>query len=180
MHKLYLDLLFSLKKIGKYSNIFHIKEFTNKYLNIFRCPNKHKWISEYIYTGDMAQIGIIFEGHFIRILEYLNNSAHHWMLFQQFFTNANICGIIKKNSLRMQISRFCAKSENFCAVARPHVLESLHKCSICPEQLYLLRCWLVSHDSCSFHCFGRKTYLALKGFFFSIWFTGKRFVHSTK
>ena len=25
----------------------------------------------------------------------------------------------------MQISRFCAKSENFCAVARPHVLESL-------------------------------------------------------
>ena len=58
-----------------------VQEFTNEYLNIFGCPKVFKWITKYIYIGEMAQIQIriIFEGHFIRIFEYSNICAHHWI-----------------------------------------------------------------------------------------------------
>ena len=50
------------------------EEFTKEYSDILGCPKIYERISEYISTGEMAQIQIqiIFEGHFNRIFEYLN------------------------------------------------------------------------------------------------------------
>ena len=63
-------------KLQIYSDFW---EFANEYSNIFGCPKIYEWISKHIRTGEMAriQIRIIFEGHFIRIFEYLNIRAHH-------------------------------------------------------------------------------------------------------
>ena len=51
----------------------------NKYLSIFGCQKLYKWISEYICTGEKAQIRIwiILESHLIRIFKYSNICAHH-------------------------------------------------------------------------------------------------------
>ena len=83
MQKVYLNLLFFIKnrlqilKLGFSANVqiysnFH--EFMKEYSNIFGFPKIYELISEYIRTGEIGQIRIrlIFEGHFIRILEYLN------------------------------------------------------------------------------------------------------------
>ena len=50
----------------------------NEYPNIFECRIFTERISEYIRTPEIAQIQIIFQGHFIRIFEYSNIHAHHW------------------------------------------------------------------------------------------------------
>ena len=46
----------------------------NKYPNILGCNIFTKRISEYICIPEIAQIRIIFEGHFIRIFEYWYSS----------------------------------------------------------------------------------------------------------
>ena len=42
----------------------------NEYMKIFECNIFTEQISEYIRTLEIAQIRIIFEGHFIRIFKY--------------------------------------------------------------------------------------------------------------
>ena len=48
----------------------------NKYSNIFWCHIFIEWISEYIWTREMAQIGIlkIFEGHITQLFKYSYSS----------------------------------------------------------------------------------------------------------
>ena len=68
--------------MGKYSNIFAFFENLWTNIRIYSVVQKiDEWISEYIRTGEMARIRIqiIFEGHFIRIFEYSNICAHHWV-----------------------------------------------------------------------------------------------------